>query len=63
MDLPEIQLNTILTLAAMKTELIPLLDNTNILIADLGLPMEVYKKFGIEQPTEFKESGIIRIMR
>ena len=45
MDLPEIQLNTILTLAAMKTELIPLLDNTKILIADLGLPVEVYKKF------------------
>jgi len=55
--------DTILTLAAMKTELIPLLDNTNILIADLGLPVEVYKKFDLEQLTEFKDSGIVRMVR
>jgi len=55
--------DTILTLAAMKTELIPLLDSTNILIADLGIPMEVYNKFGIEQPIEFKKSGIVRMVR
>ena len=52
--------DTILTLAAMKTELIPLLSDTNIFIADLGLPAEVYARFDIEQPGGFRDSGLLR---
>ncbi len=52
--------DTILTLAAMKTELIPLLSDTNIFIADLGLPAEVYTRFDIEQLVGFKDSGLLR---
>lgn len=50
----------ILTLASMKTELIPFLDNTLIFIADLGLPREVYARFGLKQPEGFRQSGLIR---
>ncbi len=50
----------ILTLAAMKTELIPLLTHSKIYLADLGLPKEVYTGFGIEQPKGFSESGIVK---
>ena len=49
----------ILTLAAMKTELLPLLDQTQIFIADLGLPHSIYKEFGIKPLYEFKESGVL----
>jgi NAD(P)H-hydrate epimerase len=50
----------ILTLAAMKTELMLFLENTLMLIADLGLPKEVYAKFGLEQPTGFRTSGLLK---
>ena len=49
----------ILSLAAMKTELIPLLSNRQIFLADLGLPSAVYEEFGITQPPQFKESGVV----
>ena len=49
----------IMTLAAMKTELLPLLGNIDIYIADLGLPHEVYTKFGLELPEKFKLSGLL----
>ena len=49
----------ILTLAAMKTELVPLLDQTQIFIADLGLPHSIYTEFGIKPLYEFKESGVL----
>lgn len=49
----------ILTLAAMKTELLPLLNSTRIFIADLGLPSAIYEAFGIVQPAAFHKSGIV----
>ncbi|NOY49682.1 MAG: NAD(P)H-hydrate epimerase [Chlorobi bacterium] len=51
--------DTILTMAAMKTELIPLLCSTNIFIADIGIPASVYSEFGMEYPAQFTESGIV----
>jgi NAD(P)H-hydrate epimerase len=53
----------ILTLAAMKTELVPLLGTTRILVADLGLPHLIYSDFGVKLPTEFKESGIVECQK
>lgn len=50
----------ILALAAMKTELIPLLTNLKIFVADLVLPKEVCTGLGIEQPKGFSESGIVK---
>lgn len=50
----------ILTLGAMKTELIPLLSSVEIYIADLGLPKKVYSHFGIEQANGFQEFGIVK---
>ena len=49
----------ILSLAAMKTELLPLLSSTQIFIADLGLPSAIYEDFGIKQSPQFKKSGIV----
>lgn len=49
----------ILTLAAMKTELIPLLSKSQIFIADLGLPAAIYHEFEIVQPSAFQNSGIV----
>ena len=49
----------ILTLAAMKTELIPLLDTTKIFVADLGLPHLIYSDFGVKLPKEFTLSGVV----
>ena len=50
----------ILTLAAMKTELLPLVQNVDLYLADLGLPQDVYAQFGIEQPEEFKVYGLLK---
>lgn len=52
----------ILTMAAMKTELIPLLNNTQIFIADLGIPRKIYSEFDIEYPLQFSESGILEVV-
>ena len=52
--------DSILTLAAMKTELLPLLNQSQIFIADLGLPSAIYRDFGIKQPAEFKWSGVVQ---
>lgn len=49
----------ILTLAAMKTELAPLLNQTQIFIADLGLPHFIYTEFGVKPLFEFKDSGVL----
>ena len=50
----------IITLAASKEILSTLLSNTDIFIADLGIPKEVYMQFGIEIPP-FHQSNIIQI--
>ena len=52
----------ILTLAAMKTELLPLTKDIDMFLADIGLPEEVYNKFGLEQPGEFKRSSLLRLL-
>lgn len=54
--------DTILTLAAMKTELIPLTESVQIFVADLGIPSFVYKQFNAEIPELFKLSGILKII-
>jgi len=55
--------NFILTLAAMKTELIPLLDTTKIFVADLGLPHLIYSDFGVKIPDGFKKSGVVECQK
>jgi len=52
----------ILSLAAMKTELIPLLSNNQVFIADLGLPAAIYEEFGIKQPPQFSKSGVVECL-
>ncbi|GET24366.1 NAD(P)H-hydrate epimerase [Prolixibacter sp. NT017] len=53
--------DAILTLAAMKTELIPLLKTTQIFVADLGIPSFAYKEFKTEVPVTFKKSGLFSV--
>lgn len=50
----------ILTLGAMKSELIKLTGITELYIADLGIPAIVYKSFHISYPPEFRISGLLR---
>lgn len=52
--------NIILTLATMKTELLPIIDSHQIYIADLGIPNQIYNKFGVKFPAEFNQSGILK---
>ena len=59
-DKPFFQADKILTLAASKKILYNLNSNTEIYIADLGIPKEVYTKFGIE-PLPFHENNIIKL--
>ncbi|MBN1985166.1 MAG: NAD(P)H-hydrate epimerase [Prolixibacteraceae bacterium] len=53
--------DAILTLAAMKTELVALLETVQIFVADLGIPSFVYKEFKTEIPDSFKTTGILQI--
>lgn len=53
--------DAILTLAAMKTELVPLLETVQIFVADLGIPSFVYKEFKTEIPDSFKTTGILQV--
>lgn len=53
--------DAILTLAAMKTELLPLLEKVQIYVADLGIPSSVYKQFNTQIPFTFFLSGIVKI--
>lgn len=54
--------DAILTLAAMKSELFGPARDTDIYLADIGLPAYIYHRFGIGQPAKFQESGIVKIM-
>ncbi|WP_422080626.1 NAD(P)H-hydrate epimerase [Ulvibacterium sp.] len=47
--------NTVLTLAAPKKILGILPPETDIFVADIGIPKDVYKKFDIKMPDFFKE--------
>lgn len=52
----------ILTLAAMKTELIPLISEVQLFIADLGIPGSAYKIFGTSIPEVFQTSSLVKII-
>lgn len=49
----------ILTLGAMKTELVPLLGHIRVFVGDLGLPHSMYSEFGIRPLPEFHKCGIV----
>ena len=59
---PYFRANHVLTLAAPKRILYNLPANTEIFIADLGIPKEVYEKFGTEPPP-FHENNILLLKR
>ena len=50
----------ILTMAAHKTELQNANLASEIFLADIGIPAQLYHKFGVEQP-DFSRSGIIKL--
>ena len=49
----------ILTMAAPKTELIKFGHGPDLYVADIGIPGDLYKRFGIRQP-DFGQSGIVK---
>ena len=49
----------ILTMAAPKTELIKFGHGPDLYVADIGIPGDLYKHFGIRQP-DFGQSGIVK---
>ena len=53
--------NCILTLAAAKTELIQSDLESEIYVADIGIPLQIYKELGVEQP-DFTNSGIVKFI-
>lgn len=57
---PMFDANTVLTLAAPKKILEVLSPETDIFVADIGIPEDVYKKFKIKMP-EFFEEQILKI--
>lgn len=59
---PYFKADKILTLAAPKKILYKLNENTEIYIADLGIPKEVYTKFGTET-LPFHKNNIIKLKR
>jgi NAD(P)H-hydrate epimerase len=50
----------ILTLGAMKSELIKLTGNTEFYLADLGIPAIIYENFHLNYPAEFRLGGLLR---
>jgi len=46
-----------------KTELLKYDTGADFYLADLGIPSEVYAKFGIVQPKEFMNSGLLYIKK
>jgi NAD(P)H-hydrate epimerase len=61
-NIPHFNAGKILTLAAPKSILYNLDKNTDIFIADLGIPKEVYLKFKTE-PIPFYKNSIIQLVR
>jgi len=57
---PHFNANKILTLAALKNILLGLVGNTEIYLADLGIPKVVYERFGIKQPN-FEISTLLHL--
>ena len=52
----------ILTLAAMKTELVVFAESKELLITDIGIPSSIYKHFDTCQPAGFSTNGIVRFI-
>ena len=52
----------IITLAAMKTELLPLLESTQIILADIGIPELVYVEQGKKLPANFSKNSLLKII-
>ncbi len=52
----------ILTLAAMKTELLPLVSEVQLFVADLGIPGSAYNAFGVSLPEVFRTSSLVKII-
>ncbi|MDF1576233.1 MAG: NAD(P)H-hydrate epimerase [Bacteroidales bacterium] len=50
----------ILTLAAMKTELLSLSGESEMYLADLGIPEVIYGHYGIKQPSQFRYGGLLK---
>lgn len=61
-NIPFFKADKVLTLAAPKKILYNLPADTEIFIADLGIPNEVYSKFGTEPPP-FYENNILHLKR
>ncbi|MDA3907082.1 MAG: NAD(P)H-hydrate epimerase [Bacteroidales bacterium] len=61
-NLPYFRAAKVLTLAAPKKILYNLVPNTEIYIADLGIPKEVYAKFGIQE-LPFHKNNILKLKR
>ena len=61
-DVPFFKSDKILTLAAPKKILYSLDENVEIYIADLGIPKEVYVKFGMEI-LPFHNNNIVKLLR
>jgi len=51
--------NSIITLAAPKTELIQSRLNSEIFVADIGLPVQLYEDLGVTQP-DFGKQGFVK---
>jgi NAD(P)H-hydrate epimerase len=52
----------ILTLAALKNELLKPGVKAEIFLADIGIPSKIYEEFNLPQP-DFQKSGIVRIFK
>ena len=56
--------DTVLTLAAPKKILyLPQLSKVDLFVADLGIPNEIYQKFGVKFKMPFEKSGIVKLVR
>ena len=62
MDKTYFNASMVLTLAAPKKILYYLPDQTEVFVADLGIPADLYKKFGIS-PLPFHKSSIIQLKK
>lgn len=56
----QINPDVILCLAAAKTALLKINADIPIYIADLGIPLDIYKQFGFQEPIPFQGQGLVR---
>lgn len=60
--LPYFNANKVLSLGAPKKILYNFDERTDLFVGDLGIPGEIYKKFG-KPPIDFKKGSIIKLIR